>query len=605
MKGKKKQPEKSPSPRGRIDRFLVPKLTTPADRKTDAHCNGPPPRRQEASPPAAAAAAHQPGASQFRSDASSARRKLDFESDVDSKPPARQKTAHKRQKTSVQSSIKQAFKAEELVKNDIVLPDSPYGNARDYPDPASAAADHRVTELQNLRDMIQVVPHTSLPSQLPLNEEQLTVVGYPPSVTVSVRAGAGSGKTHTLVQRALYLTRQYDIEANRILMVTFSNKATEEMKERIHSVFAAGDSSDKYTGMPVIKTFHSLAFSNICRYWKVCGLSRPPTVLGTKAQERALMKRAIGENLSNLRLERCRVILWKKESRPDEVSWKDVVDRFKTRSSAKYDELYDSADKKAKKLMPSKKGQQKMTAEEVQALHEEVKQARKSYLQVECYLELLQRARAKATKGREPGNKKGGKEGCDLERRWNDGKQQCDLLLDMIRKARLGNHKKEEYIEEDAKVWSLYEKLQLETGSIDFDNMLLLFTKKVMGNVKLAERIRSLYDHIIVDEYQDNSQVQASMLNHIVQHSSLTVVGDDDQCIYQFRGASPGNFERLKADFSEERQVGFQEVTLVENHRSSANILSVADVFLRGDTKRHQKELRPTRSAGLPVEVWI
>ena len=74
--------------------------------------------------------------------------------------------------------------------------------------------------------------------------------------------------------------------------------------------------------------------------------------------------------------------------------------------------------------------------------------------------------------------------------------------------------------------------------------------------------------------------------------------------VYQFRGASPGNFDRLRADFLDEKQVHVREETLVKNHRSSASILAAAATFLSGDTRRHPKELQPTKPAGMPVEIW-
>ena len=76
------------------------------------------------------------------------------------------------------------------------------------------------------------------------------------------------------------------------------------------------------------------------------------------------------------------------------------------------------------------------------------------------------------------------------------------------------------------------------------------------------------------------------------------------QTIYGFRGASPGNFDRLRKWYLEERNVVLNEATLSENYRSSANILAVATRFLENSHDRHPKPLNPTKEAGLPVEVW-
>jgi len=530
-------------------------------------------------PPAAAAAAS--GSN------SAARRKLQFDSST-----ARNK--QKKRKSTVQLSIGQALQppSNDVLKNGVHRQKQEVNFLhQEFPDPESHPADHRVTEIQLLRDALSIVPAMQESKQLPLNDEQRKVAECPPNIPLSVRAGAGSGKTHTMVQRAVNLVNNYDFGPEKILMITFSNKATGELKKRVASVFSSHYSPDEDIRLPTIKTFHSLAFWWICRCWKACNLGKCPSPLATKAQERSLMQRAIEENLDHLRLERCERILWRDE-RPGEVSWEVVLQTFRGRYVDDYNKASLKADEKANKDMPREKKQNKMTAEELQALNEEMKAMKKLYLRVECYLGLLHRKNGKNSVT------------CDLERRWSGDDPQCDMYLELVRKARLGHHSKNDYLREDASIWELYDKLQRETGQIDFDSMLIIFTDKVLGNEKLAHRFHSMYSHVIVDEYQDNSEAQALMLNKIVEHGSLTVVGDDDQCIYQFRGASPGNFGRLREFFLEERQITIQEETLTENHRSSANILKVAATFLQGDTSRHAKVLRPSRPPGLPVEIW-
>ncbi|KAL7542189.1 hypothetical protein ACHAXR_011588 [Thalassiosira sp. AJA248-18] len=533
----------------------------------------------------------------------SARRKLQFDSSSASASAPKRKKA----KSQIQQSIGQALK----LKSNLNL-HNPRANFLEqaFPDPASMPADHRVTEIQFIRESLSAAAPTIRRQpiqQLPLNDEQRRVAECPPDKPLSVRAGAGSGKTHTMVQRAVNLVNNYDIDPKKLLLITFSNKATEELKERITAAFSSNDYPDEDLHLPTIKTFHALAFSWICRCWRACGLGKFPSPLAKLSQERSLMRLAIEENLNNLRLERCRQMLWNADERPSEVDWELVVETFRERHQKEYDDLDLKADEKAHKEMPAKKMLEALTAEEGQELNEAIKARRKSYLRLECYLELLRRKKAEQKSRSEDDLGKDGNKrqvNCDLSGRWSGNNAQCDLFLDMIRKARLGRHDKNEYLPEDATVWEIYEKLQSSTGKIDFDSMLVIFTEKVLSNETLAQRFHSMYTHVIVDEYQDNSEAQALMLNKIVQHGCLTVVGDDDQCIYQFRGASPGNFNRLKHFFSEERQTEIQEETLTENHRSSANILTVAAAFLEGDTRRHPKVLRPTRPPGMPVEVW-
>ena len=480
---------------------------------------------------------------------------------------------------------------------------------QEYPDPASRPTDHRVTEIQFLRDELTVVPErVHQPRQLQLSDEQRRVLECPADRPMAIRAGAGSGKTHVMTERVLdFIRNDNDVEAKEILVVSFSNKAADELRERIGTALSIEYPGEEVS-LPTIKTFHGLAFSWICRCWKACGFRTFPAPLATKAQEKSLMKRAIKEHLDNLRLERCQRML----SLAEVSSWEAVVKTFRHRYPTEYNELYDQAREEADKLMPDKKTLDEMTAEDVNELREKVKNSRAMSMRFECYMNLLNRKRAKQKAKKVAGRNDHHEmkalgitqDGCDLAMRWKADAPQCNIYLQMIRKARLNNHGKEEYLRDDANIWKIYEWLQRETGKIDFDSMLIMFSENVLSIDILAKRFHSTYKLVIVDEFQDNSEVQAKILSKIVQHGRLTVVGDEDQCIYQFRGASPGNFARLKEFFAEEMQLTIQEETLTDNYRSSANILKVAGVFLEGDSTRHPKILRPTKKDGLPVEVW-
>jgi len=460
----------------------------------------------------------------------------------------------KRKTTQVQSSILQSFSKPPEEKNKFLQ--------QEYPDPVEIGtekqpAEHRVTEIQFQRDALSSLPSVEdTPpqpiQQLPLNEEQQRVVLCQPDIPLSIRAGAGSGKTHCMVQRTINLIIEWGINPENILIITFSNKATDELKERIIPLLVNRRGED--TKLPTIKTFHSLAFSWICKCWKSCGLKQFPSPLGTQSQERDLMRSAIKENLNRLMLNECREMLWQGMAEEEDMTWEMVLDKFKKEYATEYDKLYSEAVEKAEELRPTepkkkKKTDKWLTAEEQQTLQKDIKEARKAHLRLGCYHSLLKlKKRSKRDKtddekreqdetlGQEDEKLKGLS---DLEKHWLGDRKQCNEFLKMVRNARLGHHSKEEYLPEHAAVWEIYEDLQYKTGRIDFDNMLVMFTQHVLGNDKLAERFHSMYTHVIVDEYQDNSEDQALMLNKIVHNGCLTVVGDDDQCIYEFRGASP------------------------------------------------------------------
>ena len=142
---------------------------------------------------------------------------------------------------------------------------------------------------------------------------------------------------------------------------------------------------------------------------------------------------------------------------------------------------------------------------------------RDAYTRVECYLTLLWRKRKRDNSHKReklnyrPDNQAEKKvTGCELGRWWSSEKHQCDKYLELVRKVRLGGHAMNEYARDGARVRENYERLQRENGQIDFDTMLALFAQKVLGNEALKKRFRSMFCHIIVDEYQDNSEYQAA-----------------------------------------------------------------------------------------------
>ncbi|KAL7544795.1 hypothetical protein ACHAWF_011213 [Thalassiosira exigua] len=521
---------------------------------------------------------------------SGATRRLRF----DDNPP------RKKTKTSIQAPMSQFLKSSGIGQKQ-----RPNFLHQRYPDPSTMLADHRVTEIQFRRDALSIAPAALRPIVIPLNEEQRKVAECPSNIPLSIRAGAGTGKTHTMVQRAVSLVN-YGIRPQEILIITFSNKAAQELKERVSCVFSSQISRGEEISLPTIKTFHSLALHWIRLCWPSF-LGRYPSILATKSQQRSLMKRAIEENCNRLMMEQCQQMMSTAHKRKIELSWESVLKACRCLHQQIYDEASAKASEKANKSMPGKKKTDKLTAEEQRTLNEERKKIKGQLLRYYVYRGLLQHKNSgkepiSETKRKSPSLKS--EVAGDLMRRWSGDSQQCDMYLEMIRKARLGQHQKKDYLIEDARVWEIYDNLQLETGQIDFDKMLSIFTDDVISNEKHARRFHSMYNHIIVDEYQDNSESQALMMNKIVQNGSLTVVGDEDQCIYGFRGASPGNFVRLKEFLKEERHMAIREETLVANHRSGANILEVASTLLQGDTSRYPKALCATKPAGAPVEVW-
>ena len=374
----------------------------------------------------------------------------------------------------------------------------------------------KLTNIEVLRDVLSVAAQNGVPSQHLLNDEQQIAATYPPDIPLSIRAGAGSGKTHTMVQRALYLVNHYNFDPEQILIITFSKKAAIELKERITSVFSSLDPLEDQIILPTVKTFHGLAYTWICRCWKTCGLGKQPSILATKGQQKKMMALAIEKHLENLRLERCKRMLLGASRQEDDITWDDVIASLEEKDKKRFNKIYSKAAEIARKDMPDVSKMKK--PEERNAAKKEMEVSIQYHLRAQCYRAILSMK-----------NNSRSEVGCDLERRWSGDTNQCNMYLTMIEKARLGNHTKNEYPKEDGDVWEMYERLQRELGQLTFDTLLDIFTEDVLGNKTLSEHFHAMYLHVIVDEFQDDSIAQATMLQNIVKDGSLTVVGDDDQ----------------------------------------------------------------------------
>lgn len=113
-------------------------------------------------------------------------------------------------------------------------------------------------------------------------------------------------------------------------------------------------------------------------------------------------------------------------------------------------------------------------------------------------------------------------------------------------------------------------------------------------------RYRALFQHVLVDEYQDTNQAQYRIIRALVRdHESLTAVGDEDQSIYRFRGADRGNILRFEADFPTARVI-----RLERNYRSTQGILDAAGSVIGHNPREHPKKLWTDRGAGAPIVLY-
>jgi DNA helicase-2/ATP-dependent DNA helicase PcrA len=122
--------------------------------------------------------------------------------------------------------------------------------------------------------------------------------------------------------------------------------------------------------------------------------------------------------------------------------------------------------------------------------------------------------------------------------------------------------------------WQNYERLKQEHNSLDYDDVLNQWARKLHHDTKYSEYAKLRWQHIIIDEYQDTNYLQEHIINGL-NTDNLTVVGDPSQCIYAFRKAVP----RLMVEFHT-RHNNVHEVSLETNFRSKDEILSLANHIL-------------------------
>jgi DNA helicase-2/ATP-dependent DNA helicase PcrA len=139
-----------------------------------------------------------------------------------------------------------------------------------------------------------------------------------------------------------------------------------------------------------------------------------------------------------------------------------------------------------------------------------------------------------------------------------------------------------------------YVEAKLDQQLLDFDD-LLLYWHTLMQEPELAQDVGALFDHVLVDEYQDTNSLQAEILLALKPRGEgLCVVGDDAQSIYSFRAASVENILGFPGQFSPPAQV----VKLEDNYRSTQAILDGANSLMAEAAKQFRKDLRSHRGGG-------
>lgn len=151
------------------------------------------------------------------------------------------------------------------------------------------------------------------------------------------------------------------------------------------------------------------------------------------------------------------------------------------------------------------------------------------------------------------------------------------------------------------RIFSAYEEQKQTQGGLDFDDIVQNCWKLLSEQPLLGRKWQERFDYILVDEFQDINEIQYRIVRLLTQgRQNLFAVGDDDQSIYGFRGASPDRMKQFLRDYTECRRV-----TLCENYRSVEPVVRAAGQIIEANRNRMPKQIRAVRKAALGEAVRI
>lgn len=299
---------------------------------------------------------------------------------------------------------------------------------------------------------------------------------------VSVLAGAGSGKTRVLTTRIYHLIKE-GVPAERILAVTFTNKAAREMRERL--AHRLGDAP-----LPFVATFHGLGRDILQRYGSRIGISRYFTIFDRDDSKSAIKK-----------------VLKEMDIDPKEMNPNFVLSRI------------------------SKEKGEGSTPE---AFRE--KYAQKSF--------------------------------------------QSRVI---------------------AEVWPKYEAILKKEKALDFDDLICLPVRLLREHEDIRKEAEKLYSHVHVDEFQDTNELQGKLAGYLsAVHNNLFVVGDIDQTIYTWRGATIENLLKF-----EEQYENAKTIVLAHNYRSTKTIVAAGNQIIEKNQNRKDKHAVTDNPDGEPIRLHI
>lgn len=151
-----------------------------------------------------------------------------------------------------------------------------------------------------------------------------------------------------------------------------------------------------------------------------------------------------------------------------------------------------------------------------------------------------------------------------------------------------------------ADVYMMYQKKLKSNNALDFDDIIFKTVQLFKEHEDVLEFYQRKFKYIMVDEYQDTNMTQYEFVRLLAaSHKNICVVGDDDQCIYEWRGANIRNILDFEKDYPNAKVI-----KLEQNYRSKGNILDAANYVIKNNIERKDKVLRTTNESGEKIRIY-
>lgn len=147
------------------------------------------------------------------------------------------------------------------------------------------------------------------------------------------------------------------------------------------------------------------------------------------------------------------------------------------------------------------------------------------------------------------------------------------------------------------KCFNAYEEFKNSHNLLDFDDLQINFKKLLINSPKILNTYRKSFNHILVDEFQDCDEMQMQILTMLNEKNSIFAVGDEDQCIYSFRGSRP----EFLVNFSSLFEKG-KSLFLSTNYRSTENIINISNALIKNNVNRNTKNMFSSKNEKKKIE---